>query len=86
VEATGGIHNQLVDVVRFGGGDCVIKHRSRVAAMAGLDHFDAGAGSPDFKLLDGRGAEGVGAQRRTVRFCARCQAASLPADVVLPCR
>jgi len=29
VEATGGIHNQLVDVVRFGGGDCVIKHRSR---------------------------------------------------------
>jgi len=26
---------------------------------AGLDHLHAGAAGPDFKLLDGRGAEGV---------------------------
>jgi methionine synthase I (cobalamin-dependent) len=60
VQAAGGVHNQLVDLARLGGGDGVVKHGRRVAAVAGLDHLHAGARGPDFKLLDGRGAEGVG--------------------------
>jgi len=31
-----------------------------VAAGAGFDYLDAGAGGPDFKLLDGGGAVSVG--------------------------
>ena len=38
----------------------VVKDGRGVAALAGLDHFDAAAAGPDFKLLDGGGAEGVG--------------------------
>ena len=51
---------EIVDVAGLGGGDGVVEDGGRVAALAGLDHLDAGAGGPDFKLLDGGGAEGVG--------------------------
>ena len=60
VEAAGSVDNQLVDMAGFGGGGRVVEDGCRVAAPAGLDHLHAGAGGPDFKLLDGGGAEGVG--------------------------
>ena len=44
----------------------------RVAALAGLDDVDAGALRPDFELLDGGGAEGIG--------CAEQDGAALGAE------
>ena len=60
VEAAGGVDDELGDVAGFGGAECVVEDGRGVAALAGLDHFDAAAAGPDFKLLDGGGAEGVG--------------------------
>ena len=47
-------------VAGFGGGAGVVEGGGGVSALAGLDEGDVGAGGPDFELLDGGGAEGVG--------------------------
>ncbi len=60
MEAAGGVDVELVDGAGFGGGDGVVEDGGGIAARLGLDHFDAGARGPDFKLLDCGGAEGVG--------------------------
>ena len=60
VEAAGSVDVEVGDVARFSGGDGVVENGRGVAALAGLDHFHAAAGGPDFQLLDGCGAEGVG--------------------------
>ncbi len=51
---------QHVDVAGLGGGERVVERGGGVAALAGLDEVHAGALGPDFELLDGGGAEGVG--------------------------
>ena len=60
VEAAGCVDDEDASGARFGGGGGVEEGGGGVAALAGLDDVDAGAGGPDFKLLDGGGAEGVG--------------------------
>src|ERR1700679_1470806 len=59
MEAAGGVDVEVGDATRFGGGAGVIEDGGGVGTLAGLDDFDAGAGGPDFELLDGGGAEGV---------------------------
>ena len=60
VEATGGVDDEDGGGAGFGGGEGVEECGGRVAALFGLDDVDAGALGPDFELLDGGGAEGVG--------------------------
>jgi hypothetical protein len=48
VEAAGGVDVEIVDGAGFGGGDGVVEDGRGVAALASLDHFDAGARGPDF--------------------------------------
>ncbi len=60
VEAACGVDVEILNGAGLGGGDGVVEHRCRVAALFGLDHLNAGARGPDFKLLDGGGAKCVG--------------------------
>ena len=60
MQAAGGVDVEIVDGAGLGGGDGVVEDGRRVAALPGLDHLDAGARGPDFKLLDGGGAKCVG--------------------------
>ena len=60
VEAAGGVDEEDAGGAGLGGGEGVEERGGGVAALAGLDEVDAGALGPDFELLDGGGAEGVG--------------------------
>ena len=52
--------SRIVGGSRLRGGGGVKERGRRIASLLGLDDGDAGPRSPDLKLLDGRGAEGVG--------------------------
>ena len=60
VETAGGVDDEDVGGAGFGGGACVVECGGGVAALLGFDDLDVGALGPDFELLDGSGAEGVG--------------------------
>ena len=68
----------------FGGGDGVVEDGGGVAALLGLDDFDAGAGGPDFELLDGGGAEGVGGAEQDGLVLGAEPGGELAAEVVFP--
>ena len=60
VEAAGGVDDEDLGPAGFGGGAGVVEGGRGVATLLGFDDLDAGALGPDFELLDGGGAEGVG--------------------------
>ncbi len=60
MEAAGGVDDEDVGVAGLGGGAGVVERGGGVAALFGFDDLDVGALGPDFELLDGGGAEGVG--------------------------
>ncbi len=60
MEAAGGVDDEYLRVAGLGGGAGVVECGGGVAALLGLDDLDVGALGPDFELLDGGGAEGVG--------------------------
>ena len=71
VQAAGGVDVEIVDAARLGGGDGVVEHGRRVAALTRLDHLHARARGPDFELLDRRGAKSIGgAEEHGVPLCA----------------
>src|SRR5262249_18034279 len=59
LQASGGIDEQYIDAAFSGGGDGVKGKTSGVGAGLTCHEGCAGAIGPDFKLLDGRGAERV---------------------------
>ncbi len=71
-------------VAGLGGGAGVVERGGGVAALFGLDDLDVGALGPDFELLDGGGAEGVGGAEQDGAALRGEVAASLPVVVVLP--
>ncbi len=84
VEAAGGVDDEDLGAARLGGGAGVVERGGGVAALLGLDDLDAGACGPDFELLDGGGAEGVGGAEQDGAVLGGEEAASLPEVVVLP--
>ena len=60
VQAAGGVDDDVVGVARFGRLQRVEEHGRGIAARLVLDDFGSGAIAPDFQLLDGGGAKGIG--------------------------
>ena len=60
VQAAGGVDDHVVDLARLRGLQRVEHDGARVGPLLLADDVDAGARAPDFELLDGGGAEGVG--------------------------
>src|SRR6202044_3403466 len=60
VEAAGGVDEKDASVAGLGGGEGVEERGGGIATLARLDEVDVGALGPDFELLDGSGAEGIG--------------------------
>ena len=69
LQAAGGIDDDVIDFARFGGLERVEHHGAGIGAGVLADHLGVGALAPDFELLDGGGAEGVGgAEQNGVAF------------------
>ena len=60
VQATGGVHDNDIGVTSTRGGERVENHGGGIGARFLFDHFYAGTTRPDFELLDGGRAKGVG--------------------------
>ncbi len=60
MQAAGGIDNHEIGRARFGRLQSIEEHSRRIASRFGLNNVGAGAFAPDFQLLDGGGAEGIG--------------------------
>ena len=60
MEAACGVDEEDVDGASLGGGEGVEESCGGIATLTGLDEVDVGTLRPDFQLLDGGGAEGVG--------------------------
>ena len=74
----------VVHLARAGGLQRVEEHGAGIAARALADHVGLGALAPDFQLLDGGGAEGVGGAQQHGALSFLKRLASLPMVVVLP--
>src|SRR6195256_2815824 len=59
MQAAGGVNNYAVSVARLGGTERVKQYRGGIASGLGLDDFYTGARTPDFKLLNCRGAKSI---------------------------
>ena len=60
VETPGGVDDHVIAVPRGSRLQRVVEHGCRIAAGFGSDDFRPRTLSPDFQLLDGGGAEGIG--------------------------
>src|ERR1035441_420222 len=60
VQAASGVDVEVLDAASFCGRDCVVEYGGWVTSVFGLDHLNAGARGPDFKLFDCCGAKCVG--------------------------
>ena len=60
VQPPGGIDDHVIGLAGGGGLQGIEEHGRRISSRFRLDHFGAGALAPNFQLLDGGGAEGVG--------------------------
>ena len=61
VQATGGVDEHQVGIFGLGALDGVVAHACRIGAALARDHLHVGALRPHLELLDGGGAERVGA-------------------------
>src|SRR5579885_3292394 len=66
MQAARRVYDNIIRLARYRGLQRVEQHSSRIASGLSLDHFGAGALSPDFELLDGGGAEGIGRTQENV--------------------
>ena len=60
MQTSRGVDDHVIGVPRGRRLQRVVEHGRRISARLGANHFGAGALSPDFKLLDGCGAESIG--------------------------
>ena len=66
MQAAGGVDNDVIRLARDRGLQRIEENGGRIASGFGLDDFRSGALSPDFKLIDGGGAESIGGAEQDV--------------------
>ena len=66
VQTASRVDDHVVSLARRGSLQGIKQHCRGISSSLGLDHFRAGALSPNFELLDGGGAKGIGGAHQNV--------------------